>query len=638
MSATTADSPIDLSMMQLFQEGTQTDKGGVTYSDGSGIWNLGRHTASAVDVDGLPGDGIDGGVVCVSCHAIHGVQDDDDPSTDIIQVELGIPVGQAYDYNPAQNLLAIPQSAGSSFGSMTQANGAGIGNLDLDGGNRLCEACHVGPGLTMNDGNPYATWGAPWKPNPGASAYSHPIDDAFVLDDTLVTDFSQQATWPNKVDGSLGDTPICESCHIPHPARAVIQVRGDVNVLENPGAYILRAGAFDICGICHLVAPLNHHPVSDVAANQFMAQMQGVVVDTTGHWPATGVKRADNQIGDDNVDGMLTCGDCHNGVGAHNWDGENQVGLDPDWWPIDNGRTEADTAATELLQSTGQSSTCELCHYMLQTGSYVPGNTPTQADTEDWDEADRATGFEKIGTGTHFLGAVNLVALDWAEGSHDGVESSFNATTDSWPDSNGWSRWGTTTAGDHLVCESCHDLEPDKNVDGSKLLLHFYAEETPGAGNENQATSEFCEGCHSVDGPDGTHAMTANTVSRTNMPLEIANHDGFTLLSSLAPNGAPDGGLAGSSSFPLGGDFMSCDSCHQVHDANTQSATYILDAPEVNVGEGPTVALQTRGGTDPLGGGLAHPLANTQDADGLPDLDFTGFCDQCHWYTWDVQP
>ena len=666
------DSPIIVwtTWMQLFVDADgDTDRtAGDEYPAGGGHWNLGRHVADLTDQ--VPGDGQVGGVVCVSCHAIHGVQDDTDPTIDQIQADG---YGVDHSLNPNANLLARPQSAGSSRMSMTQANGA-ASDPETDGANNLCEACHLGGSKTaigsiaafmLVENDPVATTYVPsgtpgWFPNPGATWYTHPIDDAYPGNNTdLVTDYVTVLNWPSKDGADTGATPICESCHVPHPYRASTSQRDDI--LAGAGEYILRAPTVSICGDCHTagVTVVDHHPVSEAGVTP-MTFLQGVPLITS--W-TTGEPGVDNRIGDGDAAGILQCGDCHNGTGAHNWSGSGQVGLDPDWWPVNNGRTEADDILTELALSAGTSAVCELCHYTMRDGTIdlVNPGSPTHASGSDWDTDKYGQGdYEKHGDGTHFLGNVNVgqgATIIWTDGWLGPFPGAlFDATTESWRNTNatkaytGWSRWGTATAGDHLVCESCHELEPDKNEPNSKLLLYWFAEDFDNAAQagDNDETSFFCEGCHSLNGPDGTHAMSGDTVSRTNMVLinDAASNSFELLRATLIGTGTPDitpAGAPGTSTFPgdVGSHLMNCDSCHQVHDANSQSMTYILEAPDPNVGEGSDTGLYDRGIPNhgaPYSGGYPHPQSNLTGIDGFPELNYTGFCDQCHWYTYDNRP
>ena len=67
---------------------------GMSPGDGSGVWNLGRHLATDEIKGKLPGTGQEGGITCVTCHAVHGVQDDSDANSPITL--------------PNKNLLAFP--------------------------------------------------------------------------------------------------------------------------------------------------------------------------------------------------------------------------------------------------------------------------------------------------------------------------------------------------------------------------------------------------------------------------------------------------------------------------------------------------------------------------------------------------
>ena len=69
----------------------------MTVKDNKGRWNLGRHLGSDVEKiantsytpttysikNGVPGNGLEGGIICVTCHAVHGVQDDSNANTPI---------------------------------------------------------------------------------------------------------------------------------------------------------------------------------------------------------------------------------------------------------------------------------------------------------------------------------------------------------------------------------------------------------------------------------------------------------------------------------------------------------------------------------------------------------------------------
>ncbi len=592
---------------QPFDDPDGTIDGGFTYTDGTGVWNLGRHSATTTAVVPGVGNAAGEGVVCVSCHAIHGVQDDTDPSTPI---QL-----------PSGNLLGTIQSPGNIAIDPQAYNGDG------DAANTLCEKCHhnsdaagawanaaawaTAGNFTPNDNVDYA--GTDF-PNPGGTPFTHPIDDAAINNDACD---GIPAIWPVSSVAGLGGNQavICESCHVPHPARALLKSRADVNNVANAGQFLLRDSQVGICANCHGSSFANHHPITGTVPANDMPNIGAV--------PGSGAD--DGVIGDGNT--VLECADCHNGSGAHNWNTAGGVGLDPDWQPADNGRDPADVMANDRLVANA-SRTCEECHYRLRTGAIdTTVLTPTHAAADEWGTENE---FQKTGVGTHFLGDVTAANIDWTTGSTNGAEGTFNATTTAWP-AGGWSRWdalgsdNTTAAteGQHLVCESCHELEPDKNAAGSKLLLMAFAEGT--TATANQATNFFCEGCHTSNGPANTHPLTGDIVSRTGNALDTLS----PYLDAAAPTA-----VGGYSTYPPANNAkatpgeMSCDSCHQVHDSATNSATYILDAPEANVGNPDTLFETTRG--EPvltLGGGhVSHPRGNA-------DADYTQFCEQCHMYT-----
>jgi hypothetical protein len=67
---------------------------------------------------------------------------------------------------------------------------------------------------------------------------------------------------------------------------------------------------------------------------------------------------------------------------------------------------------------------------------------------------------------------------------------------------------------------------------------------------------------------------------------------------------------------------MNCDSCHQTHDANTNSGTFILDAAAAKV-----TATTPRAVAVNLYGGSYTRTSTTAGA-----VAFQGFCTMCHTY------
>jgi len=664
-------------LMQLFESTDLVARDVTVAGTIGGLWNLGLHVVAAgTNGAGTPGTGaaLADGVVCISCHAVHGVQSDNEPTL-------------TPQVAPNTNLLARAQGTAGRVGDgMTGL--ASVANGQGNDRNNLCEICHFGGAggvgnfgdalFMMNNGPAGTTYGArPNRPNPGFTVFTHPIDDALVVNEA-VAEAAVPINWP--IGSNPGATPIvagapdignprpiCESCHVPHPARAVVKERPDVNyaALAEKGEYILRDNVDDICNQCHSANVSNHHPISTARQMGTAGAVGAFVVPGNG-----------GQIGDG--DNWLECNDCHNMSGAHNWTGPNAVGLDPNWEPLDNGRSDG----TDVVggQNANMSETCEECHYRLDTAAGGGAQDSTIAKTPthltaalDWVAADIGTGadgrgasganisYQKHGLSTHFLGDVNPAGgrgeiITWANGwvgatNVPAAGALFDATAAVWPNGNltpGYSRWGVvggvsnSVPPRHLVCESCHELEPDRNEPGSKLLLYWFKEGTDsdgtpaggGVAGKNGATSFFCEGCHSQNGPAATHAMSADTVTRTGLALNSSSNylDMQDLGDGVIPVAAPrlSGGVVGTigtSTVDVGmANGMNCDSCHQTHDAPTNSGSYILEAPSANVGDPAPVEFDGRGGDAAANVAGGHPYGNN-------DADYTNFCDQCHRYT-----
>ncbi len=553
-------------------------------------WSLGGHLSA------------EGGVMCGSCHAPHGVDTDEaSPSAELF---------------PSQMLLVFRQGAG--IGSE-----AAVANGNGDANNRLCESCHYTTASTVNaaTGAAYSptTWnagGAAYgtaggtnynkQPNPGGTAYTHPVDDlgAQYTGGTSVTAFPTD--WPvgSTAGTNVSPGPICESCHTPHPA-ANNAARGSITVSN--GTPILRDTNTLLCGRCHTGMLGDHHPVG-----------AGIMTARFNWNSGVGGAAIGTGSGTD-----LSCGDCHRGNGAHNWLGMSQVGLDNNWIPSNNGRGAGDVVGGTNLPQYGNDS-CKLCH-IGPSGSLHASPTKNSGDagtavTHSWRSN---TGYTDLGDGSHFIGdnVSNIYPGGWFAGS------AFNATTDVWDNTigttgtakGGWSRWYNTVGA--VGCQSCHELEPDKNVTGTPLLLAWYKDGDTEANNVANDPSSFCQGCHGQTPGGGTpHPMTGSTIGAA-----VTNGRGTTTLMTTpgpttyvaagAPTRTPPGGAAGTSTFP-GTDMMNCDSCHQPHDAASAGGTYIYEAPAANVTA--TTAPPLNAQNNPGRGSSAV---------GLQDMNF---CNQCH--------
>ena len=524
----------------------------------AGVFNLPYGLLGGHLIDGaiLPKQGA--GITCVTCHAVHGVQLGGDP------LASGTP--------PTPNLLALeqPTAGGPYDGTVYNGNG--------DPRNALCEACHTGAKQSIDAGTG-ATYSGKYNVNPGATAYTHPVDDMGISG--FLTVGTAVDGWPigsSPADGSTYGI-ICESCHTPHPAANIDRP----TILAAAGTHILRAteDASDpeyICNQCHTAAGDDTicHP-----ANIAMGRM----------W--------DPDIG--NNDGILTCDDCHFS-GAHNWGGFG-LGLDPDWEPANNARGSEQKERT----SANTSKECVDCHYNDNSNSGPTNNFTNDGAivSHSWRASDSSEGaaqsgqYQDIGEGTHYQGPP--ASLDYAFGLFE--NDAFNAMTDYWTGQGQpnprWSRFDGSAG--HVVCESCHELEADKRVPNTALLLAHYNE---GGTRPEDDPSGLCEGCHG-ESPGGvglSHPMTADIVFRTGRPLTTNGRSTRRT-------------IEGNATYPAA-NALNCDSCHQPHDADTQGGTYIYESGE---------------NTAPQ-----HDVTSSNEIDGrtrgsqIPDIEDSAFCTSCH--------
>jgi predicted CXXCH cytochrome family protein len=553
-------------------------------------WSLGGHLTG----------GSSGGVTCVTCHAVHGVEKDVADSGNS-GLDNAVPVA---------NFLVYAQNAVT--GSWTNPGGGSqrsVANGDTQY-NALCEACH-GRNADGTPNKPGNYNSSIYAPNPGGTGkYSHPIDDYPATYDAGVSAFP--TNWP--VGGGMtagtnvNPIPICESCHVPHPVaeRYATGFTPRADVDNNAKEYILRAphkeattgttGVF--CNRCHSATFNGHHPTN----KSYNSAGVSYLYNTTG------------AAGD-----LLVCSTCHSSSGAHNWAAQGQIGLASTWKPANNGR---DNTVATYMYNAQTSITCMDCHYGMD------GNAASKSPTMGASSTVRAgeTEFDMVNqsNGTHFIGLIYDNNTNWK-----GTGAiSFEDPTSNWRSMlsistglvgvNARSRFGGTNDNGArvLVCESCHNLKPSWNVGGglgAHLLLASYTEGRNGDDNtagvsDSNGRDILCEACHGF--PPGTHAVTGETVSRTGAVLSTTN---TTWLRSARVGQAT-----------WGTNKISCDSCHQPHDANTNSYTFILDAPVDNVGAAKPFATQRTTSTY-----TATYITERQQGKGG---DYTQFCNQCHLY------
>ncbi len=554
------------------------------FSPDAKAWSLGPHLSN----------GVDGGVTCATCHAVHGKQPDEhDTSFSGVSEE------------PKPAFLSVEQSVGDISGySHSLANGAGDSNP-------LCEACHgVENNPIISPGG--AAWSdSDYNVNPGGpGTFSHPVDSYPSSLDASVATFP--GGWPAgsaSLSGAyVSPVPICESCHAPHTAAAISAGRADVSA--GGGPYILRAplsmtsAGELLCNGCHGNSIENHHP-------------------TGKQYNSTGVVYLQNVTGGSSD--LLSCTTCH--VSAHNWVEPGWPGLDPSWLPFNNARS--DNQADDMFDPD-MSKTCMDCHYSMDgdgdsvsptMGSFQTVIGPSDDEYNDYQAEDRSMG-------THYIGLIH----EEGKWRSDPIINIYD-TNRTWREqsseysdglADGWSRFGGSNMNGSrvIVCESCHELEPDKNGGFRHLLLAPYEEgrngmdEYPG---DVDGRDVLCEACHGV--PEGTHPLTGMIVSRTQEPLNCFSD-------WIRPS------AEGYATLGRSTDAMSCDSCHQPHDANSNSYTFMLDSPDKltlqETGESETVVM---GNID-----NPNPAATSYYPDGdyaTPTLesvggDHSGFCRQCH--------
>ncbi len=542
--------------------------------------NLGGHMYNG-------GGGAAGAITCVTCHAVHGAQTDPGdalPTTGSTGTE---------------DLLVIAQGVMGATEPNRHANGAG------DANNAICEGCHVAVGNVQG-----------W--NPGGTAFGHPADTMNDSDSTTaglqaVPDFGNLALtnivgstveWPfgpvtgvdnigmgvNAVGGQA--RVICESCHTPHP----LANNGSTDYTGVPasGNPILRRAQAPLCGVCHSATYVRHHPIGT-----------GII---------DGTNFADTAIVPSGTD--LACSHCHD-RGAHNWSQANYPGLNTNWEPSNNGRPDNNA----VRYGTNVSKECNDCHRANSRHSPT-ANVGTAADIGG------NVNYDDFGDGSHFQGVI-AGGFSWATGYYN--SATFNAQTTVWPvaagGNNGWSRFAGTALPGELVCESCHDLEPDKNVASTPMLLAYFREgNTVATGRTPERyASEFCEGCHGRSpGGNVTHPMTTDNVTKvvdTGLGYDGTNRTTVTLITTGTQCYANAAGQPNDTNYPASA-AMNCDTCHQVHDAATTSGTMILDSALARITNGTGGARSTAVNL--------YGVAYTRSV--AADIKYQGFCTMCHTY------
>lgn len=565
---------------------------------------------------------------CVTCHQVHGRQND--PG------DVQPPTTAA---NVSEDLLVIQQSAMGTAEPDIHANGG----RSADTNNALCEGCHTHDGATTSD----------W--NPGATSYSHPVDDmATSLNMGTIAAFDVAGStveWPfGTASGTAnigmgadvaggGFRVLCESCHTPHPAANVAPASGKTagslysGVPQN-NTHILRRTETQLCSACHINTPPGHHPANVAEAPS--ANFGDAVID-----------------GD--ADAILNCGDCHRNAGAHNWGFNHFPGLVAAWEPnnlpssgwgdlvSDNGRslyeasdygtTTSQTPGTDQLINASASKECFDCH--------TKGRNPGSGDfSPTYGAKSRSNArYQNFGDGTHFLGSFATTYLD--SGLYLGTDP-FNAETGDWNSDTNityYSRYGGTTTNPELVCESCHGLRIASFANGTNLttranvdalLVAGYSEGQSRQDTGGRVESGLCEGCHDriAGGSGSTHVLSLDTVNRSSRPGYASG-----ALTTATATGLADQGGAPNDGDYVATDKFNCDGCHQPHNGATNAGTMILDTAAANVplATGVTnprsnVAINLYGSAYSRSVAADHQWGKGQTTAGAKD----SFCAQCH--------
>lgn len=500
------------------------------YVDMPGAWSPGSHLT----------EGSEGGVSCSTCHAVHGFEPDAQSSI------AGTPWG------PRPMYLTVHQEL--SF--------ADEGQRPLPNGdaafNALCNSCH---GIMNNPSlSPIgdAWFDDTYNVHPGPTGkFSHPVNTYPSAYDTGVEQFPEG--WPVGDPAMAGQNvspvPICESCHVPHPMAAL---PGRADVISGAAAFILRApitksyAGTQICDACHDKEMADHHPVHRSYSTAGVPYLMNANAFTTDR---------------------LSCSTCH--VGAHDWSQPGWAGLDPAWKPMDNGRN--------LVQSLDMfnpdtSKTCMDCHYFMDgDGTSIDPSMGTK-QTVIVGEALEHYQVVDQGMGTHYIGLIHEDEEHWFGTPILNIFDSSSTWLDMTMGSeyetgvaDGWSRFGGENVRGKrvLVCESCHELEPDRNSGFQHQLLSFYQDGLNGYAEydgDEDGMDVHCLACHGV--PTGSHPMTDTDLDGD---YDHVDPNSKSVREEILGNATLG--------REMGEEGLSCDSCHQPHNANPDSYTKILDVP-----------------------------------------------------------
>ena len=180
-----------------------------------------------------------------------------------------------------------------------------------------------------------------------------------------------------------------------------------------------------------------------------------------------------------------------------------------------------------------------------------------------------------------------------------------------WVNANGFSKYGGTgfsfSAGPTnyggMICESCHSMQASLAGANDSLLLGTVGTVA------NAGTDTMCIRCHDhIRTPKDTHpvetALFSATVSRTGNTVNTESSD-------FAENKAYlDAHAVTEATYPVVMQ-MTCLSCHDIHDGESEGGAYILKIGDTNSTVG-------------------NAAANNQRANAGFLTDYTDLCATCH--------
>lgn len=483
-----------------------------------------------------------GNMDCGTCHAVHGVR------------YLSVAVN---------DLLAVNNTTPS--GTATPSG--------------LCEACHFGGSAGQQVGSAVVQSALPvgqWS--------DHPIDAAVNRSTFYPTGVSLPTSWlkantSNKDSGAqyfyqgTTQSPVCSSCHDVHGGVA------GTPLLRGPLPTTGWAGPFTFDEWCYAC-----HPATQVLPAAHHSNKTNLAV-------ALG----------DAMTSQLGCGDCHGPAGTTNWGAHNGF-----WaWPA--GAVVADT----------DSLFCEKCHVSSNPATFV---SPGLKGRTFAAPAFPATHGTVRGTASHYLGpdsgefaGVTPKTDQWSVGTANKLYySSYGA-----PNTSGGGTVAPAAPGS-IICESCHNLlyndglkNPGRYTSAPKagwrsnLLLEWYEDDPPGAGNGTgayAAGSALCTGCHTSSG--NHHALTGSL-------LTTGPRTGLALITG-AGSYADKTGAPGTLSYP-NVNALDCDSCHRPHRADSDS----------------DVAGPAHGSGNSTGYDTTRPTRHILEVDGTGHA-YSDLCVECH--------